>query len=67
MENGEVCSHSAGLLFMMGNTALLLDTRGAVDAGRRQEPPAVEDRGGRSHGESREQLTPGGGPRWEVT
>lgn len=45
---------------MMGKVALLLmlDTRGAVDTGRRKESPAVEDHGGRPYGEGREQRTP---------
>ena len=36
----------------------MLNTRGAVDAGRRKETPVVEDRGGSSCGEGRGQLTP---------
>ena len=45
---------------MMDKTAMLsmLDTRGAVDVGRRKESPAVEDRGGSSYGWGREQLSP---------
>ena len=58
-ENGVVFTHSAGVLSMMGKTAVLsmLDTRGAVDAGRCIESPGVEYRGERSYIGGREQLT----------
>ena len=41
---------------MIDKTALLsmLETRGAVDSGRRKESPTVEDRGGNSHDGGRE-------------
>ena len=46
-EGGQAVDHSTGLLSMMGNSALvsMLNTRGAVDASRRKEPPPVGGRG----------------------
>ena len=60
VKNGEAFSRNAGLLSMMGNTALLsmLDTRGAVNAGRCKETPAVVGHGGSSYSGGRKQLTP---------
>ena len=60
VNNDEAFSHNASLLSMMGKMAMpsMLDTRGAVGAGRRKASPVVEDRGGESYGEGREQLMP---------
>ena len=59
--NGEGFNHNAELLSIAGKKESLsmLNTCGAMDAGRREQlTPAVEDRGGSSYGEGREQLTP---------
>ena len=48
LENDKVFSHNAGLLSIAGKkgSPSTLNTRGAIDADRREQlPPAVEDRG----------------------
>ena len=61
VKTGEAFSLNAGLLTIAGKKEPLsmLNTCGAIDAGRREQlAPAVEDRGGSSYSGGREQLAP---------
>ena len=61
VKTGEAFSLNAGLLTIAGKKEPLpmLNTCGAIDAGRRgQLAPGVEDRGGSSYSGGREQLAP---------
>ena len=61
VKDGEAFSHNARLLSIAGKKESLsmLNTCGAMDAGRREKlTPAVEDLGGSSYSGGREQLTP---------